>query len=80
MPAMREIVIEHYKKARMNEKAGFICRLLGYKKMEGWIDISKKDDWAKLEKYKAEFDLDIKIWITEAQLMEAIKTLEKGDK
>lgn len=64
----------------MNEKAGFICRLLGYKKMEGWIDISKKDDWAKLEKYKAEFDLDIKIWITEAQLMEAIKTLEKGDK
>jgi hypothetical protein len=29
----------------MNEKATFLCRVLGYRKMEGWINISKQEDW-----------------------------------
>jgi hypothetical protein len=30
-----------YKKSRMNEKAAFLTRILGYYEMKGWIDISK---------------------------------------
>ena len=61
----------------MDEKASFICRLLGYLKMDGWVKVYKKEDMEKLEKYKNSFDLGIKLWITETQIMEAIKILEK---
>ena len=49
----------------MDEKASFICRLLGYLKMDGWVKVYKKEDMEKLEKYKNSFDLGIKLWITE---------------
>jgi hypothetical protein len=41
---MREIIVGLYKKARLNERAGFICRVLGYAKMDGWINLSEAKD------------------------------------
>ena len=66
MSNMKKVIVSLYKKARMNEKAGFICRILGYRKMEGWINLSDGKDEQRLEKNKQKFDLQIKLWIPES--------------
>lgn len=40
---MSERAIACYKKSRMNERAGVICKILCYKKMEGWVNVSVEE-------------------------------------
>lgn len=49
----------------MAERAAFLCRVLGYKKVEGWLDLSRKGDWERLEAGRDRFDLEVKLWIGE---------------
>lgn len=52
-----------------------MCKFLGYRRMDGWINVGKADEWERLEKNKVVLDLEIKLWVREADLMQALKDL-----
>ena len=69
---MQELIIELYKKARMNERASTLCKFLGYQKIDGWMTVG---DFLKLDR-KVAVDLEIKLWVRQQELMEALDELE----
>ena len=69
----------------MNERASVLCKILCFQKMEGWVNISQPAEWDKLQEFKADYDLKVKLWVNEKVIQEGLRGLiqldwEKGDR
>lgn len=69
---IQALIIDLYKKAKMNEKASTLCKFLGYQKIDGWMTIG---EFLKSDR-KVAVDLEIKLWVRQHELMEALDELE----
>ena len=76
---MKEITISSYKRSKMNERASVLCKILCFQKMEGWVNISQPAEWDKLQEFKADYDLKVKLWVNEKVIQEGLRGLIQLD-